>query len=107
MSTDENKAVLHRLMQELAQGNLDILNEHPGLDDVRPMLMQLLDLRKTMTIQEQIEEMIAEGDWVAVRVIRIGGPFGDGVEEIAMCKIVDGKIVKQHSQGGPLLDERN
>lgn len=102
MSTDENKAVLHRLMQELEQGNLDILNEHPGLDEVRPMLMQLLDLRKTTTMQEQIAEMIAEGDWVAVRVIRTGGPFSEGVEEIAMCKIVDGKIVKQHSQGGPL-----
>ena len=102
MSTEENKAVVRRLAQELEQGNLAILNEHPGLDEVRPTIMQLLAARQTAPIQERIEEMIAEGDWVAVRVIRSGGSFGAGVEEIAMCKIVDGKIVKQHSQGGPL-----
>ncbi len=66
------------------------------------MAMQILAARQSAHIEERIEEVIAEGDWVAVRVIRSGGPFGDGIEEIAMCKVVDGKIVKQHSQGGPL-----
>ena len=102
MSTEENKAVIRQLAQELAQGNLAILDEHPGLDEVRPMAMQILAARQTAHIEERIAEMIAEGDWVAVRVIRSGGPFGAGIEEIAMCKVVDGKIVKQHSQGGPL-----
>ena len=102
MSVEENKAVLRRLAEELEKGNLAILDEHPGLDEVRLMVMQLLAARKSANIQERIEEMIGEGDWVALRVIRSGGPFGDGVEEIAMCKVVDGKIVRQHSQGGPI-----
>jgi hypothetical protein len=102
MSIEENKAVVRRLAEELDRGNLDILKEHPGLDEVRPMLMQLLAARQAGQIQERVEEMIAEGDWVAVRAIRTGGPFGDGIEEIAMLKIVDGHIVKQHSQGGPI-----
>ncbi len=102
MSVEENKAVLRRLTEELEKGNLAVLDEHPGLDEVRPMVMQLLAARKRANIQERIEEMIGEGDWVAVRVIRSGGPFGDGIEEIALIKVVDGKIVKQHSQGGPI-----
>jgi len=102
MSTEENKAVLRRLNEELDRGNLAILDQHPGLDEVHPMLMQLLEARHSGLIQERTEEIIAEGDWVVVRVIRTGGPFGDGVEEIAMLKIVDGHILKQHSQGGPI-----
>lgn len=102
MSTEENKAVLSRLNEELDRGNLAILDQHPGLDEVRPMLMQLLAARQAGLIQERTEEIIAEGDWVAVRVLRTGGPFGDGIEEIAMLKIIDGRIIKQHSQGGPI-----
>ena len=102
MSIEENKAVIRRLSEELEQGNLAILDEHPGLDEVRPMATQIVAARQSANIQGRIEEMIGEGDWVAVRVIRSGGPFGDGIEEIALLKVVDGKIVKQHSQGGPL-----
>ena len=102
MSTEKNKAVLPRLNEELNRGNLAILDQHPGLDEVRPMLMELLAARRAGLIQERTEEIIAEGDWVAVRVLRTGGPFGDGIEEIAMLKIVDGHIVKQYSQGGPI-----
>jgi hypothetical protein len=102
MTTEENKAVLRRLNEELDRGNLAILDQHPGLDEVHPMLMQLLAARQSGLIQERTEEIIAEGDWVAVRVIRTGGPFGDGVEEIAMLKIVDGHILKQYSQGGSI-----
>ncbi len=102
MSIEENKAIVRRLAEELDRGNLAILDQHPGLDEVRPMVMQLLAARQAGQIQERMEEMIAEGDWVAVRVVRTGGPFGNGIEEIAMLKIVDGRIVKQHSQGGPI-----
>ena len=38
----------------------------------------------------------------SIQVIRSVGPFGTGVEELAMFQIVDGHIVKQHSQGGPI-----
>ncbi len=102
MSIDENKAVVRRLVQELEQGNLAILDQHPGLDEVRPMLMQILAAYQAGMIQQRIEEVIAEGERVALRVIRTGGPFGAGVEELAMLQIVDGHIVKQHSQGGPI-----
>jgi hypothetical protein len=102
MSIEENKAVIRRLTEELECNNLTILDEHPGLDEVRPMLLQLLAARQAGIVQERTEEIIAEGDWVAVRVIRTGGSCGDGVEEIALVKIVDGHIVKQHSQGGPI-----
>ncbi len=102
MSIDENKAVVRRLVQELEQGNLAILDEHPGLDEVRPMLMQLLAAYQAGVFQQRTEEVIAEGEWVALRMIRTGGPFGAGVEELAMLRIVDGHIVKQHSQGGPI-----
>ncbi len=102
MSIEENKAVVRRLVQELEQGNLAILDQHPGLDEVRPMLMQFLAAHQAGMIQQRFEEMIAEGEWVAMRIIRTGGPFGAGVEELAMFRIVDGHIVKQHSQGGPI-----
>jgi predicted SnoaL-like aldol condensation-catalyzing enzyme len=102
MSIEANKAVLWQLVQELEQGNLSVLDQHPGLNEVRPMLTELLAAQGAGVIQQRIEEVIAEGDWVACRIIRTGGPFGAGVEELAMFKVVDGTIVKQHSQGGPL-----
>ena len=111
MSTEENKAVVVRMHDALNRHNLAALDEHPGMAGAREFLTRYFqacpDARAT------IQELVAEGEWVAVRMISHGTQQGEwgGVapsdqrredEVLAMHRVVDGRVVTSYSRGGPL-----
>ena len=85
MSTEENKAVVVRMHEALNHHDLAALDEHPGMAGTREFLTRYFqacpDARAT------IQELVAEGEWVAVRMISRGtqqgewGGLGDAREQ--------------------------
>ena len=111
MSAEENKAVVIRMNESANRHDLTAMDEHPGMAGTREFLTRYFqafpDARAT------IQELVAEGEWVAVRMVARGTQQGEwgGVapsgqrredEVLAMHRIVDGRIVTSYSQGGPL-----
>ena len=107
MSTEENKAIVRRVLELFDQGDLDAaVADHPGLGETRqrqPLVRAAFpDLRTT------IEHQIAEGDTVATRATLSGTHLGAfmGVAPtgkqmtwsmLLMDQIVDGRIVLHHA----------
>jgi predicted ester cyclase len=105
-SAETLKSLVRHVVEEATRGNLDILQEHPGMHETIPMRRQLnagLSERKvTFPLQ------FTDGEWVATRIISSGvhtGPLmGHApthkrmeVEVLMFHRIVDGKIVRQQA----------
>jgi len=108
MSVEENKAVVRRVNEAVNRHDLDALDEHPGMHDTKKLLTGLFQAVPDM--QATIEELIAEGEWVAVRRIARGtqrsewqglAPTGrpHAVEVLAMYRVVNGRIVTAYTHG--------
>jgi len=120
MSVERNKAVVRRLFEVWNTGNLDAIDELYAADyvaDYRPYapLRQGHDAIRGMIqrahaafpdFHEELEEMVAEGDKVAVRFTITGTQLGQWgplpptgkpvrFEEIVILRFVDGKVVEQ------------
>lgn len=103
MSTEENKALVRGVFEALFEGDFTLLDGHPGLAEVAPTLRQAAEIMRGNPPTGSIEQLIAEGDWVAMRSTWRGGALGDNaLEAIGLYQVVDGKIVKQYSQDGPM-----
>jgi predicted ester cyclase len=123
---EKNKALVRHFLEELARGNLDVIDElvapdfvdrsllpgqGPTLDEFRRSVAEILDAFSTLSFT--IEEQIAEGDTVVTKytersVIRgeLGGLPPTGTEEmfegIYIHRISDGKIAEEWSQANTL-----
>jgi predicted ester cyclase len=108
MSAEENKAVVMRVNEAVNRHDLDALDEHPGLHETKTFLTGLFQAVPDM--QATIEELVAEGEWVAVRRIARGTQRGEWqgmaptgrphtVEVLAMYRVVNGRIVTAYTQG--------
>lgn len=108
MSTEENKAVVIRINESANRHDLAALDQHPGMRETREFLARLFHAFPDM--HTTIEELVADGEWVAVRMVARGthqgewegkAPTGRTVvsEVLAMHRIVDGRIVTSYSQG--------
>ncbi len=106
MTTEQNKALVRAVLEESVQ-DMDIMREHPGLHEVMPMIS--LSREASSDVQVTITLIFAEGDWVETRSVYSGTmtgafmgipPTGKAFEYevLAFNQVVDGKIVKQHSQ---------
>jgi predicted ester cyclase len=106
-STETVKSLVRHVVEEVAHGNLDILQEHPGLCETIPFhraLNEAFSERKvTFTLQ------FTDGEWVASRIIVsqlhtgmfIGiAPTHKRVEHevLLLHRVVAGKIVQEHAQ---------
>jgi predicted ester cyclase len=111
MTAEENKAVVVRVNESISRGNLGALDEHPGMAGTKKFLTSLR--QAFPDVQATIQEIVAEGDWVAVRLISRGTQQGTwhGVaptgqqsvtEVLSLHRFVDGRIVATYSQGGPM-----
>jgi serine phosphatase RsbU (regulator of sigma subunit) len=126
VSLEENKALVRRFLEELAKGNLDVIDEllstdfvdrslvpgqGPTREDFKRSIAEILDAFSIISFT--IEEQIAECDTVVTKytersVIR-GEWFGmppTGTEEnfqgIYIHRISDGKIIEEWSQANTL-----
>lgn len=108
MSPEEMKALVNHVMDEMFAGNLAVLDEHPGMQEVIPMVQASLEV--STDVRHEIAQQLVDGDWVVTRLLRsfvqtqdfMGGQAGEHIqlEIITLCQIQDGVIVKQHSQAG-------
>jgi predicted ester cyclase len=109
MSTEEKKTVVRRVLQAIWDGDLDLLDAHPGLDHMRHLAPLVRVAFPDFT--GAIEHQIAEGDIVATHATCHGthlGPFmgiaptGKRVsfQSISLDRVVDGKIVQRNSELG-------
>jgi serine phosphatase RsbU (regulator of sigma subunit)/predicted ester cyclase len=126
VSLEENKALVRRFLEELAKGNLDVIDEllspdfvdrslvpgqGPTREDFKRSIAKILDAFSIISFT--IEEQIAEGDTVVTKytersVIR-GEWFGmppTGTEEnfqgIYIHRVSDSKIIEEWSQANTL-----
>jgi predicted ester cyclase len=105
--TDRHKAIVRAIHEGLSQGDLSVLEPHPGLAPMREWFP--LFLRAFPDIQTVTEELVAEGDWVAYRLVNRGthlgewrgcSPTGQALEfEVnGMYRFAAGRIVQAHGQ---------
>jgi hypothetical protein len=86
MLTEANRALIHRITQELQAGNLALLDAHPGLAELRPRIVQGIAAGHSISI----EEIFVGGEWVATCTL-----FPDTSSEVlGMHRIVAGTIVR-------------
>lgn len=101
------KGLVRHVITETRRGNLEILRDHPGMAETMPMMRQLSEGFSEATVTFVLQ--VSEGEWVASRVIerrKHTGTFMDAAptgkvietEVLLFHRIVDGKIVQQHSQ---------
>lgn len=106
---ERNKELVRELWEDVNAGNLDVLNEHPGLAEIVPFVARSRQMLEDTGHDTQ--EILADGDWVMMRDILWGTPTQEfmgakagernHMETIGMYLVRDGKIVDQHSQIGP------
>ena len=119
MSAESNKAVVRRLIEEgYNEGRLDVVDElvapdvfnHPavpehqhGIDGFKHVIVWVRDIAPDT--HYQIDDIIAEGDKVAVRMTVSGthtGPIGDipptgkrfSVDYVNWFRLADGKVAE-------------
>ncbi len=108
MSTEENKALVRHILEEIGRGNLAIMNDHPGMREALPHIKLMREARPDT--KADIAQQLADGDWVVTRLLLsgvlakefMGTPAGThyASETILLHKVVNGKVVEQHSQAG-------
>ncbi len=108
MSTEENKALVRHILEEVNSGNLAIMKDHPGLREAIPHIKSMVEARADT--KAEIAQQLADGDWVVTRLLLsgvltkefLGTPAGTpyASETILLYKVVNGKVVEQHSQAG-------
>ena len=106
--SEKNKAIVKDIWERAWGGDLSGFEEHPGLHELLPTIRAMAAIEADET--NTIHEMLADGDWViarftsemTLRQAAMGMEAGSHMvfETIAMYKVVNGVIVKQHSQGG-------
>lgn len=106
-SAETLKSLVRHVVEEVTRGNLDILQEHPGLRESIPMHRALnagFSQRKVIFALQ-----FTEGEWVASRIMASQvhtGMFMDippthkqvEHEVLLMHRVVAGKIVQEHAQ---------
>ena len=120
MSTEQNKAVVRRFVEEVINKhnlakidelfNTDYVNHTPGLPPGREAEKQLnsVSFAAFPDARVTIEDLVAEGDKVAARVSYRGTPTGDFmgipptgkqfiVTGAGVFRVADGKIAEQWS----------
>lgn len=126
MSVEQNKALVRRFLEELAKGNLNVIDEllspdfadrgllpgqGPTREDFKRAVTEILDAFSV--IRFSIEEQIAEGDTVVTKyrersIIRgafVGLPptgTEENFEGIYIHRLSDGKIIEEWSQANTL-----
>ncbi len=107
MSAETNKAIVLRMIEEMNAGRLEALDAHPAMARMKPFFQQMG--AAFPDVSTVVREALAEGEWVACRMMTRGTQRGDwmGVpatgrsaewEVIATYRLDDGKIVEQHGQ---------
>jgi predicted ester cyclase len=106
VSVESNKAIIRAIVHAIAvEHRLDVLDAHPGLAPMKPLFAQGFVAWPDLTVE--IRELIAEGDWVACRLVQRGTHHGEwhGMpatgrqaewEVIATYRFADGKVVESH-----------
>ena len=111
MSAETNKAVVRHLNEELNARRLDVLDAHPSMAPMKSFFQQLFAAFPDG--QVTVQELFAEGDWVACRMTERGTHQGTWIdvpatgrtvewEIIATYRFADGKIVETHAQADNL-----
>lgn len=106
-SAETLKSLVRHVVEEAARGNLDILQEHPGLHEIIPMQRAINDGFSERKVTFLLQ--FTDGEWVASRIMeshKHTGPFMGippthkqiEMEILMFHRIVDGKIVQQHTQ---------
>jgi predicted ester cyclase len=104
MTNDEKKALVREL---LVSGDIEALRRHPGLIETIPMLQTLS--AAFSEVEADIPLQFCAGDWVATRAVfqqtHSGAFMGVPAthkriehEVLFFHRVVDGRIVQQHSQ---------
>lgn len=106
--SEQNRRLVEDVLEQWFDGNLEVMEEHPGLHELIPNMKMLQEVSELESWQ--LHEMLTDGDWVVVRVTSQSTVLQDYMnykagehvssEFIGMYRVVDGVIVKQHSQGG-------
>lgn len=107
MSGEANKAVFRAVVESLAKGRKEVCDAHPGLALMQPGFADLFIATPDSAIG--IYELIADGDWVAARLMRRithAGVWNEDPpldlqvnrEAIVICRFSGGRIVEIHSQ---------
>jgi predicted ester cyclase len=105
-SAESLKSLVRHIVEEATRGNLDILQEHPGMHETIPMRRHLNAALSERTVTFALQ--FTDGEWVGSRIISGGvhtgplmghAPTNKHIEtEVLMFhKIKNGKIVKQHA----------
>ena len=115
MSLEENKAIVRKMFEAFNKQNLDVLDEliAPDYVDHPRQLQDLESYKQNLTMfyrsfpdsHETIEDIVAEGDkvWVRIKgtathtgVYRGLAPSGKKItwEAVSIWRIVDGKVVE-------------
>ena len=106
--SEKNKALVKDILERGWAGDLSGFEEHPGLHELLPTIRAVSSMNADST--NTLHELLADGDWVIARFTSemtlneeaMGMEAGSHLvfETIAMYKVVNGVVVKQHSQGG-------
>ena len=106
-SAETLKSLVRHVIEETTRGNLEILQAHPGLLETIPIMRAMHEAfserKATFALQ------FTDGEWVASRIIERRKHTGTfmgiapthkyiEIEVLLLHRIVDGKIVQQHSQ---------
>ena len=111
MSAEANKAVFRAVFEALNEQRLDVLDTHPGLAPMKPFFAGFFAAWPDSVAERH--ELVAEGDWVACRIVQRGTHRGEwhGMpatgrraewELIATYRFADGKLVEAHAQADEL-----
>lgn len=106
--SEQNKALVREVLDRAWSGDLSVLEEHPGMHEIIPFMTAASQMAEVHS--RTIHEQLADGEWVITRSITestinqdvMGVAAGTRIttEAISMHRVVDGVIVKQHTQGG-------
>lgn len=106
-SAETLKSLVRHVIEEAARGNLDILQEHPGLHEIIPMQRAINEGFSERKVTFLLQ--FTDGEWVASRIMESHKHTGTfmgippthkqiEMEILMFHRIVDGKIVQQHTQ---------
>lgn len=111
LSAEENKTIVLAMMDQVQAGRLEALDAHPAMVEMKPFFQQLVAAFPDLSTE--VRETLADGAWVACRMMVRGTQHGDWMglpatnrtatwEVIATCRLAAGTIVEQHAQADNL-----